>query len=155
MTFSRSRGAALLRLALRLALGVVFLYAAWTKLRDSWALFALSIDSYQVLPPWAVELVARTLPWLELLIGLLLVAGVWLRISSTATSLLLLVFLGLMVQAKIKGMQIDCGCFGLGDALSWKTLLRDGALLSGSLLLTALSFVRRPEPQRSAARNES
>ena len=39
-----------LRLVLRLLLGAVFVYAAYTKLRQSWLLFALSIDSYQLLP---------------------------------------------------------------------------------------------------------
>ena len=146
MTFFRDKR--ILRavvLVLRLALGAVFIYAAWTKLRDPWALFAVSIDSYQLLPPWAVELTARSLPWMELLAGVLLLAGRWLRFSSAATSLLLLIFLGLMVRAQIKGMQIDCGCFGPGETLSWRTLLRDGALLTASLLLTGISFAHRPK----------
>ena len=58
-------------LVLRIALGAVFVYAAWTKLRTPWELFAMSIDSYQLLPLKAVELVARTLPWFELAVGLL------------------------------------------------------------------------------------
>ena len=45
-----------LRLFLRLLLAAVFLYAAWSKLRQPWLLFAMSIDSYQLLPPWAVLL---------------------------------------------------------------------------------------------------
>ena len=58
-------------LALRLLLGAVFIYAAYTKLRQSWLLFALSIDSYQLLPEWAVFGLARTLPALELALGVL------------------------------------------------------------------------------------
>src|SRR6188508_48370 len=60
-------------LALRVLLGAVFIYAAYTKLRQSWLLFALSIDSYQLLPEWAVFALARTLPWLELALGVLLI----------------------------------------------------------------------------------
>ena len=127
-------------LALRIALGAVFVYAAWTKLRQPWELFAMSIDAYKVLPYWAVLLVARSLPWAELLIGLALMAGRWLRVSSAAASLLLLVFFGLMVRAYAKGMQIDCGCFGGGDAISVRTLARDGTLLAGYLFLTWTSF---------------
>ena len=63
-------------LVLRLLLGAVFIYAAYTKLRQSWLLFALSIDSYQLLPEWAVYALARTLPLLELALGVLLMAGV-------------------------------------------------------------------------------
>ena len=127
-------------LALRVALGAVFVYAAWTKLRQPWELFAMSIDAYKVLPDWAVVGVARALPWAELLIGLALMAGRWLRVSGAAASLLLLVFFALMVRAYAKGMQIDCGCFGLGDPISARTLARDGALLAGYLFLTWTSF---------------
>ncbi|MGA3262370.1 MAG: MauE/DoxX family redox-associated membrane protein, partial [Bryobacteraceae bacterium] len=113
-------------LVLRIALGAIFVYAAWTKLRTPWELFAMSIDSYQLLPLRAVELVARTLPWFELAVGLLLIAGFWLRSAAAATTLLLAVFFGLMVRAYAKGMEINCGCFGANDIISWKTLLRDG-----------------------------
>ena len=46
-----------LTILLRLSLGGIFLYAAWTKLKDPWALFAMAIDSYQLLPTWAVRTV--------------------------------------------------------------------------------------------------
>jgi uncharacterized membrane protein YphA (DoxX/SURF4 family) len=127
-------------LALRIALGAVFVYAAWTKLRQPWELFAMSIDAYKVLPYWAVLVVARALPWAELAIGLALMAGRWMRVSTGAASLLLLVFFGLMVRAYAKGMQIDCGCFGGGDAISARTLARDGTLLAGYLFLAWTSF---------------
>jgi uncharacterized membrane protein YphA (DoxX/SURF4 family) len=127
-------------LILRIVLGGVFVFAAWMKLREPWALFALSIDSYQVLPSWAVELAARALPWFELLLGVALIAGVWRGASAVAASLLLAVFFGLMVMAMAKGMQIDCGCFGPGERLSWITLLRDGALLATSLFVTTMAF---------------
>jgi len=127
------------------ALGAVFLYAAWLKLRDSWALFAMTIDSYKVLPTWAVELTARVLPWGELCLGVLLIAGVWRRISTTIASLLLTAFLGLMVRALLKGMQIDCGCFGPGEKISWLTLVRDSGLLAAAVFLTVMAFVRRSQ----------
>ena len=104
----------------------------------------MAIDSYQLLPLRAVELVAKTLPWVELLIGILLVAGRWMRVSAMGASLLLLVFFGLMIRAYAKGMEINCGCFGPGEAISWITLLRDGSMLAGSLLLTAITMVTRP-----------
>jgi len=49
----------------------------------------------------------------------------------------------------MKGMQIDCGCFGPGERLSWLTLLRDGALLAASLWLTVMAMRRRPETATS------
>src|SRR5262245_52161677 len=92
-----------LRPALRLLLGAVFVYAAYTKLRQSYLLFALSIDSYQLLPEWAVLAVARTLPWLELALGTLLIAGTWLRYTSIAATAILCLFFGVMLVAYTRG----------------------------------------------------
>ncbi len=129
-------------LVLRIALGAILVYSAWSKLKDPWALFAMAVDSYQALPLWGVEWVARTLPWVELLIGVLLIVGRWMRVATVACSLLLLLFFGLMVRAHLKGMEINCGCFGPGEAISWRTLLRDGAMLAGSLLLTVATMLK-------------
>ena len=130
-------------LVLRAVLGGVFIYAAWTKLRTPWEIFAIGIDSYQILPLWAVRLVAHTLPWFELAVGILLIVGLWLRGAAVATTVLLGVFFGLMVRAYAMGQQINCGCFGPGELISWKTLLRDGSLLAASLALTWMAFTRR------------
>ena len=130
---------------LRVALGGVFAYAAWTKLSQPWELFAMGVDSYQVLPLKWVELVARTLPWLELAVGALLIVGRCMRLAGSVTSVLLIVFFTLMVRAYAKGMEINCGCFGPGEMVSWRTLLRDGSLLAGSLLVTSMAFLRRRE----------
>ena len=131
-----------LQLFLRLLLGAVFIYAAYTKLRQSWLLFALSIDSYQLLPEWAVFALARTLPWLELTLGILLIAGVALRYLSVVATAILGLFFAVMLVSYFRGAGIDCGCFGVGEALSVKTLLRDGVLLAAAISLVVLS--RRP-----------
>src|ERR1700722_6354902 len=133
----------LLLLTLRVILGGIFVYAAWLKLRDPWQIFAMSIDSYRILPLKAVELAAPVIPGFELTLGLLLVPGRWRRISGPIVSLLLLTFFALMVRAYAKGLAIDCGCFGPGEAISWKTLLRDGALLAAALLVTTMAFLNR------------
>src|SRR3954453_13178931 len=108
------------RLVLRLGLAGVFLYAACPKLRQPWLLFAMSIDSYGMLPQWAVLAIARTLPWFELLLVLLLPSGIGLRYVALAASLQLLIFLSVMVPAWMKGLAIDCGCFGAAEAIDRK-----------------------------------
>jgi len=133
-----------LALVLRLVLGAVFVYAAYTKLRQSWLLFALSIDSYQLLPQWAVLTLARTLPLMELTLGVLLVAGAWLRYTSIVASAILALFFTVMVYQYAIGAGIDCGCFGVGEALSWKTLVRDGVLLAGAIALVWLAWRNAP-----------
>ncbi len=140
----RIRAFRALPLVLRLALGAVFVYAAWLKLRAPWQLFAMSVDAYGLLPHWAVVAVARTLPWVELLIGSLLIAGRFLRVATPAASFLLLFFFVAMVRSYASGLSIDCGCFGGGDPISLRTLARDGSLLLGSLLLTAITLRGRP-----------
>ena len=127
---------------LRFILGAVFLYAAYTKLSQPLSLFALSIDSYQLLPDYAVFAVAYTLPFVELGLGLLLLIGWGLHWVATGTALILGTFFVLMLRSYGKGMGIDCGCFGVGESLSIKTLIRDGVLLASAILLAVLAFRR-------------
>jgi uncharacterized membrane protein YphA (DoxX/SURF4 family) len=129
-------------LVLRVLLGAMFLYAAYTKLKESYLIFAMSIDSYQILPPDAVLGVARTLPWVELAIGLWLLIGWRIAPAATAATTILAVFFGVMLFTYGRGITIDCGCFGLGEAMTWKTLLRDGTLLAASAVLAVLAWKR-------------
>jgi len=137
----------------------VFVYAAYTKLRASFLLFAMAIDAYKVIPEDAAVAVAHVLPWLELALGIALIAGILPRITTASATALLAVFFTAMVHAyqpELKeGAQISCGCFGLGEPISGRTLARDGALLAVSLALTVASFWlarrKREEPGPSAA----
>jgi uncharacterized membrane protein YphA (DoxX/SURF4 family) len=142
MTFSSSRGRRIAAVALRLLLAAVFLVAAWTKLRQPWAMFALSIDAYGILPEPAVVFVARTLPWAELALGLLLLTGAFPRFSTAAAAAILFFFFIVLVRSYVKGLQIDCGCFGFGEALSARTLARDALLLLAALAAAALYWAR-------------
>lgn len=129
----------MLKLALRVLLAGVFLFAAYSKLKQSYLVFAMSIDSYQILPEWAVLTVARMLPPLELVLGIGLLIGWKLRYFAWTAFALLLVFFGILVFSYGKGMTIDCGCFGVGEALSPMTLARDGLLLAAAGTLAMLS----------------
>jgi uncharacterized membrane protein YphA (DoxX/SURF4 family) len=135
----------------RLLLAAVFVYAAWTKLAQPWELFALSIDSYGLLPEGAVILVSRALPWLELGLGLALVAGIQPVAVSSAVSLLLVAFMGAMLRAWWMDLGIDCGCFGIGQAVSPETLLRDGALTLVSLAVSGGAFALAARTSRPGA----
>ena len=139
----RNRWVDIFLLISRLALGAIFIYAGYAKLREPWELFAMNIDSYKILPLGMAETAAHTIPWLEIALGVWLLSGIWLRISGTVASLVLLTFIVLMARAYAKGMQIDCGCFGSGDPISWKTLLRDGSMAADSVAMTVLAFRRR------------
>ncbi len=129
---------------LRLFMAGVFLYAAWVKIRTPWQLFAMSVDAYGILPQWAVVFVARTLPWFELFIGLGLLLGKGKRFFTGVATLLLFGFFVTMVRTYLAGMQIECGCFGPGDAISPRTLARDGALLAASAALMVVALRTKP-----------
>ena len=133
----------------RIALGLIFLYAAYAKLhfegewhlRDYHFFFAMAIDSYKMLPISAVQIMARVLPWFELALGGLLIAGVAVRWIGSMTSALLLVFIGAMTRAKILGLEINCGCFGNNEKLGTTTLIRDSSLLFLALAVTIGAFL--------------
>jgi uncharacterized membrane protein YphA (DoxX/SURF4 family) len=133
----------------RVALGCIFIYAAFTKLyfNGGWHLgdyqlfFAMAIDSYKLLPIAAVEWMARVLPWFEMVIGAAMVIGVGLRWTSLLTSGLLLVFIGAMARAKLLGLEINCGCFGNNEKLGTVTIIRDSSLLILALAVTAGAFI--------------
>jgi len=133
----------------RVALGLIFLYAAYAKLhfegewhlRDYHFFFAMAIDSYKMLPISAVQIMARVLPWFELALGGLLIAGVAVRWIGSITSGLLLVFIGAMTRAKILGLEINCGCFGNNEKLGTATLIRDSSLLVLALAVTVGAFL--------------
>jgi uncharacterized membrane protein YphA (DoxX/SURF4 family) len=133
----------------RVALGVVFLVAAYTKLHfnggwhfgDYQFFFGMTINSYNLLPFWAVELLGRILPWFEVALGVLLISGVALRWVGIAASLLLLAFIGGMTRAYLLGLEIVCGCFGNSEKLGPLTLVRDASLLVLALAVTIGAFV--------------
>lgn len=126
----------------RLALAAVFLWAAYTKLRDPWMIFAMEIDAMHILPAALLEPVARTLPWFELLLGVSLVIGIQMRYVASAASVLLIGFFSTLLLLYARGFQGDCGCFGPGEQLGPKTLARDGVLVVLSIWVTWEAFRR-------------
>jgi uncharacterized membrane protein YphA (DoxX/SURF4 family) len=124
----------------RLVLGVIFVVAAYMKLRDPWLEFAGNLAAFQLLPDWALEPIARILPWSELALGVALISGIWQRWFALIASLLLTLFFSVMVRSYALGLQIDCGCFGSGEPLGPKTLARDFSMLALAVVVTVGLF---------------
>ena len=99
----------------RMLLGFVFVYAAVEKMADPDG-FAVSISNYRILPIQFVNLFAIALPWLELVTGILLIYGICIKENSFIIGSLMLVFTLMVLVAVLRGLDIDCGCFGTGDA---------------------------------------
>lgn len=126
--------------ALRLALGGVFIYAGATKLFDPTA-FAANIDQYGLVTWRMANLLARTLPVIEVITGLGLVLDVRGALGLIVAQLL--VFMAVLGYAIHLGLDVDCGCFGPSDPAAggsggmWQTLGRDMLMLGACLFLYA------------------
>jgi uncharacterized membrane protein YphA (DoxX/SURF4 family) len=140
----------------RLGLAAVFLVSGVLKAIDPDATY-VAVRAYDLLPKVGVALVAGALPWLEIVIGLLLLVGIATRAVAVASAVLLLGFMVGVTQAWARGLSIDCGCFGGGGAVDpgqttyGRELLRDAGflLLAGWLVvrprtLAVLSLPGRP-----------
>jgi putative oxidoreductase len=99
----------------QVAIGVLMGWAALAKLGDLQA-FAHQVHNFRVLPIAAENLVAMTLPWVELVAALSLVLAVRPRAGSVVTTVLLAVFTLGVIQAVARGLDFECGCFGTSDA---------------------------------------
>lgn len=113
----KARPVAYLFLLSRLLLGAVFLAAGAGKLFHPGE-FAGIIRNYQILPDMLVNGAAIVLPWLEMLVGVLILCGWWLPGSVSIANLLLIVFLIALGSAAARGIDIDCGCFSVSPASS-------------------------------------
>src|SRR5262245_62033283 len=143
--------------ALGIALGGVFLYACYDKILHPLE-FAKIVYHYQVvgpsrtLPRLVPNLLAVTLPWVELLLGLCLVTGLWRREAGALSGVLLVVFIVAVSSALARGINLEsCGCFsvtGEGRSAGLKLILGDLALLAGALIL---AMGPRPAAARAPA----
>jgi uncharacterized membrane protein YphA (DoxX/SURF4 family) len=130
-------GHEVLTIVARLLLAVTFVWAAWHKIIEP-AEFALTVATYQILPLSLINLQAIGLPWVELIVGVMLVAGIWTRESALVTVGMNLMFIIAIVITLHRGDEIMCGCFASADAghqIGWDLVLRDAGLLAAGAYL--------------------
>ncbi|NMC49701.1 MAG: DoxX family membrane protein [Desulfovibrio sp.] len=114
-----------LALCFRIYLGGLFIYASIYKINYP-AEFAETIASYQIIPYYMVNIMAVVLPWMELISGTLLLAGIRTRAATAALGGLLVLFTLAIIWVLFQGVPIGCGCFHtIEDPISWLTLARD------------------------------
>ena len=120
--------------AMRLVLGVVLLVAGAAKVIDPQASVA-AVRAYELLPGGLVTVVGWGLPFLELVLGVLLLVGIAVRPAALATAVLLAVFVAAVVSAAARGLSIDCGCFGGGGTVAPGQTEYTGEIVRDTLLL--------------------
>jgi uncharacterized membrane protein YphA (DoxX/SURF4 family) len=139
-----------LTLIFRWIVGGVFIFASYRKLGNP-SENVNAVNVYKVLPHIAGKYLGYSLPWLELGIGLLLITGLFPKISSKLSAGFFIVFIVAISQAWIRHLPINCGCFGNGGVTAdgkvhpWAylaELLRDAGLLLLSAYLIQYPFGR-------------
>ena len=142
-----------LTLRVQIALGAIFIAAALPKITDPPS-FAHMIYNYRILPAGLINLTALTMPWVEILAGLALVLGIWVRPARWLIAAMLIVFILAISLNLLRDNAIDCGCFDVSAANltheerirdMWMVILRDIGML---VMVAQLTWAER---SRSAA----
>jgi uncharacterized membrane protein YphA (DoxX/SURF4 family) len=129
-----------LTLAGRLILGGVLFAAGFLKY-EHLDKSRMAVRAYELLPISIANFLGIALPFLEIAVGILLLLGAAIRISSAIGGALMIVFIFGISQAWARGLSIDCGCFGGGGQVAPGTanylpeILRDGALAAIAIYL--------------------
>jgi len=121
----------------RLLLGMIFLLASVNKILHP-ADFARIVYNYQILPDVLVNLTAVFLPWIEIVLGFLLIFGLWMPGAIAISNFLLLTFFCSLIFNAARGLDIHCGCFSTSTkifASATRQILRDIVFLVISFYL--------------------
>jgi uncharacterized membrane protein YphA (DoxX/SURF4 family) len=129
-------------LAGRLYLGFVFLAAGLAKLPEP-AITEQAVRGYQLLPWQLAPAYAIAMPIAEIVLGALLILGLFTRTAAVATALGLCSFLVGITSAWARGLNIDCGCFGGGGASADPAYLADTLRDLGWLAIAVYLIVVR------------
>ena len=133
-------------LAARMILGGVFIFASIDKIIHP-AAFAEAVYNYQILPDTLITLTAMILPWLELILGIFLVLGLWLPGAALLINLLMVTFFGSLVFNLSRGLDIHCGCFSTSQESTSLCMclyvIRDGIFLLLGLYLFSYVLFRK------------
>ncbi len=113
-------------LVLRIVLGAIFVVAGAAKF-GHFTEFASQIAGFRILPAAVIPPMAIVLPFFELLLGGYLILGLFTRTAAWIAAVLLLAFDAAIASAVVRGMTINCGCFGPQDATvtTWGEVARD------------------------------
>ena len=139
-----------LRNVCRYGLGAVFLVAGGMKLAHPAAFFSDLLGFGVPFPEMFLRVVAVNLPWLEVLVGLGLLLNFWPETVRPVVSVLCLVFVLMLGQAVLRGLDLNCGCFGAVGA-GWferpdVALIRAGLLLAASLYVAVVPSTQPAAP---------
>jgi uncharacterized membrane protein YphA (DoxX/SURF4 family) len=131
---------------LRIVIGSIFIVSGLGKLLSPYQNFLYVVQAYQLLPSPGEVLVAQIFPWIELVVGVFVVLGLWTSWGLRGAVVLFGIFVVVVGQALSRGLPLEnCGCFGgLIHFKPQTVIIMDSAgLLFTFLLLRNLSYVKK------------
>jgi uncharacterized membrane protein YphA (DoxX/SURF4 family) len=131
-------------LAISAAIAAVFIYAGIDKVHDPLQ-FADNINGFAILPAVFINLMALGLPPFEIGCGLLLLGPRTRQVGALAVAIISAMFFTALASALLRGLTLDCGCFGVGAPSRprmWLELALDVVLFSGALFVYLSSIAR-------------
>ena len=142
-------------LLVRLGLGGVLLYAGYLKAFTP-DKSMMAVRAYELLPIWLANAFGIILPWLEMGAGLLLIVGVAVRYAAIFGAGLMVAFIIAIAQAWVRGLSIDCGCFGDGGAVDpSETKYLESILRDIGFALLGFYLIRYPVTKFALEKNKS
>ncbi|MCK4303582.1 MAG: DoxX family membrane protein [Candidatus Eisenbacteria sp.] len=127
----------------RYALALIFLFAAWEKLQNPYA-FASDTYAYRAVPPSWATITGIALPAIEVLAAGALMTGLFWRGGAVVLGGLLVIFIAALFQAILRGIDINCGCFGKeSNPVSFRLIAEDELLLLCALFPLWIDHLRR------------
>jgi uncharacterized membrane protein YphA (DoxX/SURF4 family) len=139
-------------LVVRVVLGALLIAAGGLKIGHAVDL-AAAIAGFRLLPATVVAPLALALPYLELLLGGYLVAGLFTRPAAIVACVQFIVYAAAVASAVLRHIPASCGCFGPNDAAvaDWPHVAFDLALALASAFVAfgapgALAIDRRLRP---------
>lgn len=133
----------------RIYLALVFILSGLDKISNL-SVFATSIENYKMFPVQIINIIAIVIPWIELITGVLLLLGFYIKENSIIIGAMLAVFTFAVISAVLRNLDIDCGCQGTfdGQKVGMLKIIENVSLIIVSLLSIkfpkqVLTFVRQ------------
>jgi len=98
---------------IRVLLGLIFIVSGAEKAMGLSENFLYVIQGYEILPDVLARLASWVFPWVELLLGVFILLGLWLDWAFKGLLLMAGALILMVGQAIVRKLPLDnCGCFG-------------------------------------------
>ena len=133
-------GLTIVVLIARILIGGILIYSSLEKFIDPSG-FASAINNYHIVPFGLENSFAIILPWLELIIGICLILGIFIDGAGFLVIIVMVIFIIAITYALLSGYNIECGC-GLkpGEMVGVQKIIEDF-----TYLILAWMILKRPK----------